>query len=73
MGVLAAARQLLEVASDGFRVASLGPTLVGFALSAVSAYVAIGALLAWVKSQSLTVFVVYRVLLGVVILLVALS
>ena len=70
VGVLAAGRQLLEVASDGFQVASLGPTLVGFAVSAVSAYVAIGALLAWVRSQSLTVFVVYRVVLGLVILAV---
>ena len=70
VGVLAAARQLLEVASEGFQVASLGPTLVGFAVSAVSAYFAIGALLAWVRSQSLTVFVVYRVALGLVILAV---
>jgi len=70
VGVLAAARQLLEVVSDGFQVTSLGPTLVGFAVSAVSAYLAIGALLAWVRRQSLTVFVVYRVVLGVVILAV---
>jgi len=70
VGVLAAGRQLLEVVSDGFDATSLGPTLVGFVISAVSAYLAIGALLAWVRSQSLTVFVVYRVLLGVVILAV---
>ena len=70
VGVLAAARQLLEVVSDGFRVASLGPTLVGFAVAAVSAYLAIGALLAWVRRQNLTAFVIYRVLLGVVILAV---
>lgn len=70
VGVLAAARQLLEVVTEGFHVASVGPTLVGFAVSAVSAYLAIGALLAWVRRQSLTVFVVYRVLLGVIILMV---
>ena len=68
VGVLAAGKAAWEAWSAGIQVESLGPTLVGFAVAAVSAYLAIGALLAWVRRQSLTVFVVYRVVLGVVIL-----
>lgn len=68
VGVLAAGKEIWEFAAGGAAVASVGPPLVGFAVAAVSAYVAIGALLAWVRRQSLTVFVVYRILLGFVIL-----
>jgi undecaprenyl-diphosphatase len=67
VGVLAAGLELWEFAGEGAPVAAIGPTLVGFAVAAVSAYLAIGALLAWVRRQSLTVFVVYRVLLGLAI------
>jgi undecaprenyl-diphosphatase len=48
------------------------PLVVGFLLSAVSAYLVIGWLLWWLQSQSLQVFVIYRVLLGLLILWVAL-
>jgi len=68
VGVLAAVKALLEAWKAGFELGVVGPTVVGFLVSAVSAYLAIGALLAWVRRQSLTVFVVYRVVLGVVIL-----
>ncbi|MGD2115020.1 MAG: undecaprenyl-diphosphate phosphatase [Acidobacteriota bacterium] len=68
VGVLAAGRALLEAWSEGVDLEAVGPTLVGFGVAAGSAYLAIGGLLAWVRRQSLTVFVVYRVVLGVVIL-----
>jgi len=68
VGVLAAGKALFEAWKGGFDVGAVGPTVVGFLVSAVSAYLAIGALMAWVRRQSLTVFVVYRVVLGVVIL-----
>lgn len=68
VGVLAAGKEVWELAVHGAPVGSVGPTLVGFAVAAVSAYLAIGALLAWVRRQSLTVFVVYRVVLGLAIL-----
>lgn len=68
VGALAAGRGLVEALRAGIDTAALGPTLVGLAVSAVAAYLAIGALLAWVRRQSLTVFVVYRVVLGIVIL-----
>ena len=44
------------------------PMLVGFVTAAVSAYVVIDWLLAWLQKQSMTVFVVYRIVLGLVIL-----
>lgn len=67
VGVLAAGLEIWDFVGEGAPVAAVGPTLVGFAVAAVSAYLAIGALLAWVRRQSLTVFVVYRVLLGLAI------
>jgi undecaprenyl-diphosphatase len=70
VGVLAAGLELWDFAGEGAPVAAIGPTLLGFAVAAVAAYFTIGALLAWVRRQSLTVFVVYRVLLGLVILAV---
>jgi undecaprenyl-diphosphatase len=70
VGVLAAAKEAWDFAAEGAPGGAVGPSLVGFAVAAVSAYLAIGALLAWVRRQSLTVFVVYRILLGLVILAV---
>ncbi len=70
VGVLAAGKAAWEAWSAGIDPGALGPTLVGFAVAAASAYLAIGALLVWVRRQSLTVFVVYRVVLGAVILAV---
>jgi len=73
VGVLAAAKEAWDfLQAGGGGGAPIGPVLVGFALSALSAFVAIGALLAWVRRQSLTVFVVYRVLLGLAIVAVLL-
>lgn len=45
-----------------------GPMALGMAVSAVAGYLVIAGLLAWLRRQPLTVFVVYRVLLGLVIL-----
>ncbi len=45
----------------------------GFVAAGVSAYLVIGWLLAWVRRQRLTVFVVYRVLLGLLILGIAIA
>lgn len=68
VGVLAAGKEVWDFLAEGAPVGAVGPSLVGFAVAAVSAYAAIGALLAWVRRQSLTVFVVYRIALGLVIL-----
>lgn len=70
VGILAAGKELWDFLAAGEGLGAVGPTLVGFTVSAVTAYLAIGALLAWVRRQSLAVFVVYRVVLGLVILAV---
>ena len=45
-----------------------GPDGLGLAVSAVTGYLVIAWLLAWLRRQTLTVFVVYRLILGLVIL-----
>lgn len=44
------------------------PLLVGMVAAAVSAYVVIGVLLAWLRRQTMTPFVVYRLVLGALLL-----
>ena len=44
------------------------PMAIALAVSAVAGYLVIAGLLAWLRRQPLTVFVVYRVILGLVIL-----
>jgi undecaprenyl-diphosphatase len=44
------------------------PLLVGFVVSGLSAYLMIGWLLTWLRRQSMAIFVVYRVVLGLVVL-----
>lgn len=57
------------VTGDGARAhPEWGPLVVGMVASAVSAYVVIGALLAWLRRQTMTPFVVYRLALGVLLL-----
>ena len=41
---------------------------IALVVSAVAGYLVIAGLLAWLRRQPLTVFVVYRVILGLVIL-----
>lgn len=56
------------VAGDGAGRPGWLPLAVGMIASAVSAYVVIGALLAWLRRQTMTPFVVYRLVLGVLLL-----
>jgi len=58
------ALKLIELGSAG----SLLPILVGFAVAAGSAYLCIKYLMVFLQRQTMTVFVIYRVVLGVVIL-----
>jgi undecaprenyl-diphosphatase len=72
VGLLAAAKNLLDLATGG----AAGPTDwsalgVGFAVSAATSYLAIGWVLAWTRRHSLQVFVLYRALLGIALLLLA--
>lgn len=65
---LAAAKQALDLLESGVTAAELVPMGIGLAASAVIGYAVIAWLLAWLRSRSLTVFVVYRLLLGALIL-----
>lgn len=65
---LVGAKQLLDIpllASNGI---DLGEFLVGFVVSGLAAYLAIGFLVNWVKQKDYSVFVAYRVVFGLVIL-----
>jgi undecaprenyl-diphosphatase len=59
----------LKAASEGLPHGVAGPMIVGTIAAAVSGYLAIAGLLAFVRRRSYDVFVVYRVLLGVTLLL----
>lgn len=67
---LAAAKQGLDLFETGVPTAELISMGIGLAASAVVGYAVIAWLLNWLRSRSLTVFVVYRLLLGAVILMV---
>ena len=54
--------------SDGLPHDVAGPMLVGANAAAVSSYLAIAGLLALVRRRSYDIFVVYRVLVGVLVL-----
>ncbi len=71
VGVLAGGWDALKVLGGGVPAADLGAMAVALVVSGVAAYLVIGGLLAWLQRQSFTPFVVYRVLLGVAILVFA--
>jgi undecaprenyl-diphosphatase len=68
VGLLAAGKDLWELAGTPAHNSHLGPTLVAVAVSAVAGYFVIGGLLAWVRRWSFVPFVVYRVVLGLGVL-----
>ncbi len=68
VGILAFLRSLLDLLLGAPSAEGWLPLVIGFGVSAVSAYLVIGWLLRWLRHQSLSLFVVYRVLLGVAIL-----
>lgn len=65
---LAAVKQAVDLLQEGVTAAELVPMGIGLAASAVVGYGVIAWLLNWLRSKSLTVFVVYRVILAAVIL-----
>lgn len=73
IGVLVAAKDAWDIASRGVAggAADLPALAVGFAVSALASYLAIGWVLAWTRRHSLQLFVAYRVLLGGALLLLA--
>lgn len=70
VGILAAGKDFLELLSAPPPASDLGALFLALILAAVSAYLVIGWLLHWLEKQTFTIFVVYRVVLGLIILAV---
>ncbi len=66
---LAAAKQALDLVETGLPRAEMLPMAIGLVGSAVVGYAVIAWLLRWLRSHSLNVFMIYRVILAAVILL----
>ena len=62
-----------EALADGLPDGVAGPMVAGIAASAISGYLAIAGLLRFVRTRSYDVFVVYRVLIGVGVLVLIAS
>ena len=71
-GLMVAAKDGLDlVRGDIDLTAQLVPMLVVVLVSAVIGYLVIDLLLSWLRRRSMTPFVIYRIALGVVLLLIA--
>lgn len=73
ISVLVALMDAKELVEAGVGAAELAPMAIGLVTSAVVGYAVIAWLLAWLRSRSLNVFVVYRIVLAAVILATAVS
>jgi len=69
-GIFVVGNNTLDLLSGALPVSQLPAMLLVVALSAVVGYLVIGFLLGWVRRRSLQVFVAYRLVLGVVLLIV---
>jgi len=67
ISILAALKSAKDLADAGAGAAQLVPMAIGLVVSAVVGYGVIAWLIAWLRRRSLTVFVVYRVLLAALI------
>ena len=65
----AGAKQVIELAADGFSDVSLTVFLVGILSAGLTGYAAIAGLLRFLQSRPVTVFVIYRLALGASLLL----
>jgi undecaprenyl-diphosphatase len=65
---LVAAKTVLDLASGTAMAPPAAALATGFVASAIAAYLAVAWLLRWLRTRSMTPFVLYRVILGLVIL-----
>jgi undecaprenyl-diphosphatase len=70
VGAMALAKNLLDTLSGSLPEQDWGVLAFAFVVAGVSAYLAIGWLLAWLGRQTMTLFVLYRIILGLLILVV---
>ena len=68
VSLLVAVRQIADLSTQAAPGVPLGLFALGFVASGVAAYFAISFLINWVKRQDYSLFVAYRVVLGLVIL-----
>ena len=73
VGILAAGHDGLELLSGRLPATELPAMLVGAAVAAVTAYLVMGWLLAWLERRTMTPFVLYRLALGLVIIALLLA
>ena len=66
---LVAAKTVLDLVSGIVEAPPLGALVCGFLVSAITAYLAVGWLLRWLRTRSMAPFTVYRVILGSSILM----
>ncbi len=64
----ACAVEAVDVFRGAVDPSQYGPMVLALVVSAVAGYLVIAGLLAWLRRQPMTVFVIYRVILGLVIL-----
>ena len=69
-GLLVAAKDLLDLLTGGASQQGWGPIFLVFVVSGVVGYAVIGFLLSFLRRRSMTSFVIYRVALGVVLLVI---
>ncbi len=68
VGLIAFAKDVFDLWGGQAEHVALWPLGLSFVVSGVTAYLVIGWLLAWLERQSMTIFVIYRVALGFLIL-----
>lgn len=71
IGILVGGKQLFDLLRGEPLGVTLDAVAIGIAVSAVVGYAVIAGLLAWIRRHPLTLFAVYRVVLGLALLLVA--
>jgi undecaprenyl-diphosphatase len=69
----AAAYKALEIAKGGFPAGTAIPFVVGIASAALSGFAAIWFVLAYLKRNNFNLFVIYRIIVGVAILILIVS
>jgi undecaprenyl-diphosphatase len=68
VGLLVTAKEVVDLATGKGDALGAVPLLLGFTVSAITSFAVIAWLLRWLQRRTMTVFVVYRVLLGLLIL-----
>tara|TARA_B100000401_G_C52711638_1_gene674102 strand:- start:291 stop:1088 length:798 start_codon:yes stop_codon:yes gene_type:complete len=66
--IMSAAIPIIEIMNDSISINFLY-LFFGFIIAFITAYLSIGILLKWVKAHSMTPFVIYRIILGTIILI----